>query len=479
MATKKATPAAKAAPAKKPCAKKACCAKTVKDVKPAAIKEMKASQVHQILGKYILCDGYDMVVDTEKSHGSYMYDAKHNKEYLDFFSFFASMPIGFNHPKLHNEDFIKEIGEVALHKISNSDFYTTTMAEFVEAMATTAKPDYMKKMFFVDGGGLAVENALKTAFDWKFRKNLEKGVRIDENEMKIIHFKQAFHGRTGYTLSLTNTSDPRKYMYFPKFDWPRITNPKAIFPLEGENLKKTIESEKIACKEIQDACEKYGSQIAGLIIEPVQGEGGDNHFRKEFIQELRKFADKYDFLLIFDEVQAGGGLSGKWWTHEHYGVKPDIICFGKKFQVCGILANDRVLSVKNNVFVESSRLNSTWGGNIVDMKRTARYLKIIKEEKLVENAAKMGKILLEGLEALSKKTKGKIFNVRGKGLLCAFDMKDGDARNKFIDDCMNKENMIVLACGDNSIRFRPFLDITEADVKEGLARMERVLTAKK
>ena len=147
MATKKATPAAKAAPAKKPCAKKACCAKTVKDVKPAAIKEMKASQVHQILGKYILCDGYDMVVDTEKSHGSYMYDAKHNKEYLDFFSFFASMPIGFNHPKLHNEDFIKEIGEVALHKISNSDFYTTTMAEFVEAMATTAKPDYMKKMF--------------------------------------------------------------------------------------------------------------------------------------------------------------------------------------------------------------------------------------------------------------------------------------------------------------------------------------------
>ncbi len=269
---------------------------------------MKASQVHQILGKYILCDGYDMVVDTEKSHGSYMYDAKHNKEYLDFFSFFASMPIGFNHPKLHNDDFIKEIGEVALHKISNSDFYTTTMAEFVEAMATTAKPDYMKKMFFVDGGGLAVENALKTAFDWKFRKNLEKGVRIDENEMKIIHFKQAFHGRTGYTLSLTNTSDPRKYMYFPKFDWPRITNPKAIFPLEGENLQKTIEAEKVACKEIQDACDKYGSQIAGLIIEPVQGEGGDNHFRKEFIQELRKFADKYDFLLIFDAA-ANGGLT--------------------------------------------------------------------------------------------------------------------------------------------------------------------------
>lgn len=450
-------------------------AKTQKKEVTKKIQEMPAAQVHEILGKYILADGYDIVVDTEKSHGSYMYDAKHEKEYLDFFSFFASMPIGFNHPKLNNPEFIKEIGEVALHKISNSDFYTTTMAEFVEAMAETAKPDYMKKMFFVDGGGLAVENALKTAFDWKFRKNLAHGVDVfNANEMKIIHFKQAFHGRTGYTLSLTNTSDPRKYMYFPKFDWPRITNPKAIFPLEGENLKKTIAAENVAIAEIEEACKKYGNLVAGLIIEPVQGEGGDNHFRKEFIQELRRLADEHEFLLIFDEVQAGGGLSGKWWTHEHYGVKPDIICFGKKFQVCGILANDRVLEVKDNVFVESSRLNSTWGGNIVDMKRTTRYLKIIKEEKLVENAAKMGAILLDGLQKIAKKT-NKIFNVRGKGLLCAFDMKDGAARNQFINDCMEKENMIVLACGDNSIRFRPFLDIKEADVREGLARMERVL----
>ena len=347
--------------------------------------KVKANEVHEILGKYILCDGYNMVVDAQKSHGSYMHDSKSGKEYLDFFSFFASMPLGFNHPKISNDDFVKEIGEVALHKISNSDFYTTTMAEFVKTMAEVAMPKEMKKMFFVSGGGLAVENALKTAFDWKVRKNFAKGIK-EEKGSKIIHYKQAFHGRTGYTLSLTNTADPRKYMYFPLFDWPRVENPKAIFPLEGENLEKTIEAEKRSIAQIVEACEKYGDDIAGLIIEPIQGEGGDNHFRKEYMEELRRLADKYEFLLIYDEGQSGGGITGKMWAYEHYGVTPDIICFGKKFQICGIMVNDRVREVEKNCFDESSRINSTWGGNIVDMKRITRYLEIISDENLVENA---------------------------------------------------------------------------------------------
>ncbi len=435
-------------------------------------KQVKANEVHEILGKYILADGYNMVVDAEKSHGSYMFDAKSEKEYLDFFSFFASMPIGYNHPKINNPEFVKEIGEVALHKISNSDFYTTTMAEFVEMMSEVAMPDYMKKMFFVSGGGLAVENALKTAFDWKVRKNFEKGLK-EEKGHQIIHFKEAFHGRTGYTMSLTNTSDPRKYMYFPRFDWPRIENPKVNFPMTEEEIARVSEVEKRAINQIIDVCEKNGDDIAGLIIEPIQGEGGDNHFRKEFIEELRKLADKYEFLLIFDEVQNGGGLTGKMWAHEHYDVKPDVLCFGKKFQVCGIMVGDRVLEVEKNCFEESSRLNSTWGGNIVDMKRATKYLEIIRDENLIENADKMGKILVEGLEKFQKE--GKISNARGKGLFASFDMKDGEERDSFINKCMEEENLIVLPCGDNSVRFRPFLDVKEEDIKEGLERISRVL----
>ncbi|HRZ78805.1 MAG TPA: aminotransferase class III-fold pyridoxal phosphate-dependent enzyme, partial [bacterium] len=253
------------------------------------MKKISPAQVHPILDKYILADGYDMVVDAQKSHGSYMYDSKHNIEYLDFFSFFASMPLGFNHPGLNNDEFIKEIGTVALHNISNSDFYTTIMAEFVQLMGELAMPSYMKKMFFISGGALAVENGLKTAFDWKVRKNFAKGIK-EEKGSKIIHFKQSFHGRTGYTLSMTNTADPRKYMYFPRFDWPRVENPKVTFPMTGKNLEDTIAAEKRSIAQIIEACEKYKDDIAGLIIEPIQGEGGDNHFRPEYMAELRRLA---------------------------------------------------------------------------------------------------------------------------------------------------------------------------------------------
>ncbi len=438
------------------------------------MKKISPAQVHPILDKYILADGYDMVVDAQKSHGSYMYDSKHNIEYLDFFSFFASMPLGFNHPGLNNDEFIKEIGTVALHNISNSDFYTTTMAEFVQLMGELAMPSYMKKMFFISGGALAVENGLKTAFDWKVRKNFAKGIK-EEKGSKIIHFKQSFHGRTGYTLSMTNTADPRKYMYFPRFDWPRVENPKVTFPMTGKNLEDTIAAEKRSIAQIIEACEKYKDDIAGLIIEPIQGEGGDNHFRPEYMAELRRLADKYEFLLIFDEVQSGGGITGKWWAHEHYNVQPDIICFGKKFQICGIMVGDRVLSVPKNVFEEASRINSTWGGSIVDMKRMIRYLEVIRDNKLLDNAAKMGKVLQDGLAKIAEKTK-KITNVRGRGLFVSFDMADKETRNSFLEACLKKEHLIVLPCGEISVRFRPFLDVKEADIIEGLKRIERVLS---
>jgi L-lysine 6-transaminase len=153
--------------------------------------------------------------------------------------------------------------------------------------------------------------------------------------MVVIHFRQAFHGRLGYTLSLTNT-DPIKHKYFPKFKWPRIHNPAIKFPLNEENLKKVQEEEQLALNQIKDAIKEYGHNIAALIIEPIQAEGGDNHFRKEFLVALREICDENEIMYIMDEVQTGIGLTGKMWAHEHF-VKPDIIAFGKKSQVCGIL----------------------------------------------------------------------------------------------------------------------------------------------
>ena len=348
---------------------------------------VQPTEVFDVLGRHLLVDGFHMVMDLEKSQGSWIVDARDGKRYLDFYTFFATAPLGHNHPSLRDAAFQAELGAIAVNKPANSDIYTTAYAEWVEAFASHAAPSFLPHLFWIDGGALAVENALKASFDWKVRKNLQKGSA--EKGSKVIHFKEAFHGRSGYTLSLTNTADPRKHQYFPKFDWPRIANPKISFPLDAETLAKVEQMEKVAVAQIEAAVAQDPDEIACLIIEPIQGEGGDNHFRPEFLAELRRLADQHEFLLIFDEVQTGFGATGKWWAHEHFGVRPDILVFGKKTQCCGIAASTRLDEVES-VFKVPSRINSTWGGNLVDMVRGKRIIDIMLEEQLVDHCARQG-----------------------------------------------------------------------------------------
>jgi L-lysine 6-transaminase len=310
---------------------------------------IKPTEVHRTLSKHMLADGFDLVLDLKKSKGCRIYNSRAGKYMLDCFSFFASAPLGCNHPKLTTPEFIKKMGELAVNKPTNSDLYTTEMAEFVDAFRKNAVPDYFEHLFFVSGGALAVENGLKTAFDWKVRKNIERG-KSEKLGTQVIHFKEAFHGRTGYTLSMTNTFNLNKIKYYPMFDWPRIINPKINFPLNNKNLENVKELEKQAISEIESAVSKNPDDIAALIIEPVQGEGGDNHFRKEFFLELRKLCDEYEMMFVLDEIQSGVGLTGKMWAHEHFDFKPDILAFGKKTQICGMMVGGRVDTIKDNVF---------------------------------------------------------------------------------------------------------------------------------
>ena len=337
---------------------------------------IKPENVHEVLSKLMLVDGFSIVLDIENSKGATLVDEITGEKYLDFFTFFASSPLGMNHPYLHSEEVKEILSKVVVNKPSNSDIYTTYMADFVDSFARIAKPDYMKYLFFVSGGALAVENGLKVAFDWKVRKNFLKGYK-EEKGHKVIHFKEAFHGRSGYTMSLTNT-EPNKVKYYPKFDWPRITNPKIKFPLEN-HLDEVIQLEEKALAEINLAIKKNLDDIAVIIIEPIQAEGGDNFFRKEFFDKLRKIADENEILLMFDEVQTGFGLTGKFWASDYY-AKPDIIAFGKKAQVCGIMVSDRIDDIDDNVFKVSSRINSTWGADLTDMVRSKFILDVIKNE---------------------------------------------------------------------------------------------------
>lgn len=419
------------------------------------------NKVKETLGKHILADGFDFVMDFEKSHGSYIVDRLTGKEYLDMFSMFASASVGYNHPYiLEKADWL---GKMAIYKPTLSDVYLQEYADFMEVFARVAIPKELPYCFFVEGGALAVENALKTAFDWKTRKNWQKD--IDKEAGMVIHFKQSFHGRSGYTLSLTNTSDPRKHQYFPKFDWPRITNPKLNFPITEENLEETIKHEQLALLHIQEAILANPDEVACVIIEPIQAEGGDNHFRNEFFTELRKICDENEILLILDEVQTGIGMTGKMWAFQHLDIIPDVITFGKKTQVCGILANKEKLDeVEHHVFVESSRINSTFGGNFIDMLRFQLVLEIIENENLIENSRTVGEFLLNGLKQLAQKYPDHISAARGKGLMCAFDLKDGASRD-WLRKALYDEGVIVLTCGDQSLRFRPHLNVTKEEIQ--------------
>jgi len=431
-------------------------------------------QVNETLSQHVLADGFDLTYDMEQSHGAYIYDSKYKRNLLDFFTCFASVPLGYNHPKMVNDEVFKHnLLLAAMANPSNSDVYTQQYAQFVKTFGAIGIPSYLPHAFFIAGGGLAIENALKVAMDWKVQKNFAKGYK-EEKGFKVLHFEKAFHGRTGYTLSLTNTSAD-KTKWFAKFDWPRVTVPTVKFPLENENLDNAIQSEEQSIAQIKQSFAANKDDICAIIVEPIQSEGGDNHLREEFLIQLRALADENEAFLIYDEVQTGVGLTGKFWCHQHYSeqARPDILAFGKKMQVCGILVGKKVDEIENNVFNVPSRINSTWGGNLVDMVRATQILQIVEEDQLCDNAAAVGQYLKTNLESLSKEY-GQMSNVRGKGLLCAFDFPDAEMRNSFIKKGL-EHNVMFLGCGAKTIRFRPALIMDKVHIDLGVEVMTKIL----
>ncbi|MDH4351388.1 MAG: L-lysine 6-transaminase [Gemmatimonadota bacterium] len=424
-------------------------------------------RVFPILRENILVDGFHLVIDLERSHGCYMVDALEGREYLDCYTYFSTLPLGHNHPKLEDAGFRHSLMLAALANPANSDVYSREYAAFVDTFRRHAAPPEFPHLFFVAGGAVAVANAMKAAFDWKAHWNRDRGVSGSAD--KILHFRHAFHGRTGYALSVTNT-DPMKTAGFPRFTWPRVSLPAIHFPMDVDAVAA---AEAEACAEIEAAFAADPHGIAAILIEPIQGEGGDNHVRREFLHRLREYADRFHALLLFDEVQTGFGTTGAMWAYEHFGVLPDIVAFGKKSQVCGIMAGRRLDAVERNVFRVSSRINSTWGGNLVDMVRCARYLQVMEEDRLVEHTERVGAVFLRGLQDLSARVPG-VTNPRGRGFMLAFDLPDTAVRDA-VRAHLWKEGLAALACGTRSIRFRPPLIFGETEVERALVILDRVL----
>jgi L-lysine 6-transaminase len=427
-------------------------------------KNRSAADALKSLEEHILMDGFRIVFDLEKSRGSYIHDAGTGQRLIDFYGFFGSVPVGFNHPYFDDPEVQQELLCAAKTKIANSDVYSEQYAEFVETFTRVAGLAPLNRYLFIEGGALAIENCLKAAMDWKVRKNMAAG--RGERGTEIMHFRHAFHGRSGYTMSLTNT-DPKKTDLFAKFNWPRVSTPSIDFSLgEAERERDVIAREQEAEAEIRKFIAERGVDIAAIIIEPIQGEGGDNHFRGEWLQKLREICDENEMLLIFDEVQTGLGTTGNMWCSQQFGVKPDLMAFGKKVQVCGVMAGPRLDEVEDNAFRMPSRLNSTWGGNFTDMVRSKHYLRVIEEENLAENARLMGERIVAGLRDLAKECPT-ITAVRGRGLFIAFDLPDGKMRDQVWKELYDR-GLLVLKSGERAIRFRPALDVTAEVVDEAL-----------
>ena len=437
--------------------------------KRSRIAETKApvqdgARALHVLEKHVLMDGFKIVIDLEKSRGSYLYDEATGRRLIDLYGFFGSLTIGFNHPYFDEPAVKAELLRAAKFKVANSDVYSEEYAEFVETFSRVAGFPPLDRYLFIEGGALAIENTLKAAMDWKVRKNMAAG--RGERGTEILHFRHAFHGRSGYTMSLTNT-DPRKTDLFAKFNWPRVSNPAIDFSLpENEREGDVIEREKKSEAEIRRFIGERGIDIAAIIIEPIQGEGGDNHFRGEWLRKLREICDAHEMLLIFDEVQTGLCTTGRIWCCQHFNVQPDLLAFGKKVQVCGVMAGPRLDEVKDNAFRLPSRLNSTWGGNFTDMVRSTHYLRVIEKENLVENAGKVGAYFLEQLLDWQRECEI-VSAVRGRGLFIAFDLPDAETRDNVWRKLFNS-GLLVLKSGERSIRFRPGLDVKKEVVDEAM-----------
>jgi len=433
-------------------------------------KAKSATQLLAGLEKHILLDGFRVIVDPERSRGSYLYDLDGDRTLIDLYGFFGSLPIGFNHPYFAQPEVEADLLAAAKLKVANSDVYSEAYAEFVDTFSRVCGLPPLDRYLFIEGGAPAVENTLKAAMDWKVRKNMAAG--RGERGTEVLHFRKAFHGRSGYTMSLTNT-DPRKTDLFAKFNWPRVSTPHIDFSLpEAEREKDVIRREKASEAEIRKVLAERGADVCAIIIEPIQGEGGDNHFRADWFRTLRAICDESDVLLIFDEVQCGMGVTGRMWCCQNFDVLPDLVAFGKKSQVCGVMGGGpRFDEVTDNAFRLPSRLNSTWGGNFTDMVRSTHFMRVIEQEALVANAGRVGEYFLNKLREFQADCP-LISAARGRGFFLAFDLPDAQTREEMWKGLFDL-GVLALRSGEQAIRFRPALDMSTEVVDEAMALIRK------
>lgn len=397
-------------------------------------------------------------LDFEKSKGSYIYDKNTRRSYLDFFGLYASSALGFNHKTFSDPEFQKEFRRIAPIKVPNCEIITDEAQSFLKEFSGHKDMRGFKYFHFCCTGALAIETAIKIALD-------QKG----STRAKILSFKESFHGINSYGGFTTDRFPPvsTRLSGFPKMTgWKKLNTPKIVYRNNSIDSKATQKSLERFKKELEACVKTYGREnIAALLVEPIQATYGDSFYPKEFFRYVRSFCTKNKICLIFDEIQVGFATTGKMWYFQHTGIEPDIVTFGKKTQVSGVMVKKNF----DKIFQTPVRLEVTWDGDLLDMVRCKYILRAYQKYNILKNVNERSRQLFEGLKGIPQ-----LKNLRGQGLIIAFDFDTKEQRDNFFKKAI-RNGFICNRTRTHTVRLRPNLNVNSKEVNEALDIIKKSL----
>jgi L-lysine 6-transaminase len=423
------------------------------------------------LGRYVIATPYPFALDLEKCEGMYL-ATMDGQRLFDWAGYFGSKLIGHNHPRLYEAEYTKRLVRAANNKVANPDFLTPECLEYYRLLYRLS-PEAMRgatlEVYAVNSGAEAVENMMKylvAKFNAKKRAQ-NQGI----TGRRFLYFDQAFHGRTVFALGVTQTIDPVATKDFHglttggnvKLPFPAVNNSEP----EAANRQRTDD----ALRMVEMALAQMHDEIVGIIVEPIQGAGGQRVAEPRFFQGLSELAHKYDVYLAFDEVQTSLGPTGKLFAIDHFDLPhpPMAVAVGKKYGSGAVYMLDPLEDI--------GVLDSTWGGTLADMVRVVQEVRIVEDEGLIEKANAKGERLAAGLRKLAERFPQHISNVRGMGLYQGFSLNVPEDKGRLVEIAREQYDLLLLGAGSNAIRTRPNLSVTEEEIDHFLELLGKSLAA--
>jgi len=426
----------------------------------------KSREMIDELSGYVIASPYPFVLDLKSCRGMYLATAGGVKIF-DWAGYYGSKLLGHNHPRLREPEYLEKLVTAANNKTANPDFLTGECLDYYRLVYSLAPPSMKNdkmEVYVVNSGAEAVENMIKYLINLYDEKMLKR--RISPGVRRLIYFDRAFHGRTIFALNVTQLShDPIITKDFHGFIPGNLRVPfPSVDTSQPDDWNERRMNNSLSI--IEDCLRTYGNEVVGIICEPLQGAGGQRLACPEFFRRLSRLAHDYDIFLGFDEVQTAGGQTGTMFAIEQFDLPfpPQAVATAKKF------ANGVIYMLYS--MKDRGVLDSTWGGNLADMVRFVQEMKIVREEKLMEQVPEKAGCLVSGLNALAARYNNLIFNVRGMGLYQGFSMRRPENKSRLIDIALARHQMLLLGAGAQTIRLRPVLDVSIEEIKSMLVKLD-------